>query len=145
MAPATRLPPVKMDNEKLRQVFMNLVDNSIKYTAQGSVRVSVKLEDDAVVTRVSDSGMGIDPTDLPNLFQKFSRGKGMSLVHTEGTGLGLYVAREMVNAHGGKIWAESSGKGQGSTFIVSLPIVKEKKTAAATVKKSAAQKSAPTV
>lgn len=128
LAPPKRLPQVKMDAEKLRQVFMNLVDNSIKYTEQGSVRVSVKLEEGAIVTRVSDSGMGIDPADLPNLFQKFSRGKGMSLVHTEGTGLGLYVAREMVAAHGGKIWAESPGKGRGSTFVVSLPMVKEKKT-----------------
>lgn len=142
VAPAERLPQVKMDNEKLRQVFMNLVDNSIKYTEQGSVHVSVKLEGDSVVSRVSDSGMGIDPEDLPNLFQKFSRGKGMSLVHTEGTGLGLYVAREMVAAHGGRVWAESPGKGRGSTFIVSLPIIKEKKTAAAatTAKKTPAKK-----
>jgi signal transduction histidine kinase len=72
--------------------------------------------------------MGIDKSELPNLFQKFSRGKGMSRVHTEGTGLGLYVAKEMIKAHGGKIWAESLGKERGSTFYVSLPIVvKDKK------------------
>ncbi|MDD5291484.1 MAG: ATP-binding protein, partial [Patescibacteria group bacterium] len=71
---------------------------------------------------VSDSGMGIGKEDLPNLFKKFSRGSGTSTIHTEGTGLGLYVAREMVEAHKGKIWAESKGKGKGSKFCFEIPI-----------------------
>lgn len=125
------LPRVKMDNEKLRQVLMNLVDNAVKYTKKGWVHVRVAQDGGSVVVRVSDTGMGIDPQDMPNLFQKFSRGTGTSLVHTEGTGLGLYVAREIVAAHGGKVWAESQGPGQGSTFIVSLPGMSEKQIAAA--------------
>ena len=75
----------------------------------------------AVEFSVSDSGMGIQPEDLPNLFKKFSRGTGTSLIHTEGTGLGLYVARQMVEAHHGKIWAESAGEGKGSKFYFRLP------------------------
>jgi len=62
---------------------------------------------------VADFGIGIRPEDIVNLFKKFSRGEGTSTVHTEGTGLGLYVAKEMVEAHKGKIWAESKGRGGG--------------------------------
>jgi signal transduction histidine kinase len=128
--PEKVLPVVEMDKDKLRQVFMNLVDNAVKYTDKGGIRVSVMTEskNKNILVKVTDTGMGIDKSELPNLFQKFSRGKGMSRVHTEGTGLGLYVAKEMIKAHGGKIWAESLGKERGSTFYVSLPIVvKDKK------------------
>ncbi len=120
-APTRRLPKVRMDEQKLRQVFMNLVDNAVKYTDAGGITVTVKQEANKAVIRVTDTGIGIDAADLPNLFQKFSRGEGMSLVHTEGTGLGLYVAREMVLAHGGQISADSAGTGKGSTFVVTLP------------------------
>ena len=71
---------------------------------------------------VADTGTGIRKDDLPHLFQKFSRGSGTSLVHTEGTGLGLYVARMMIEAHKGVIWAESAGDGQGSKFCFKLPV-----------------------
>lgn len=68
----------------------------------------------------ADSSMGIRPEDMVNLFKKFSRGNGTSLIHTEGTGLGLYVARMMIEAHRGKIWAESEGEGQRSKFCFEL-------------------------
>ena len=70
----------------------------------------------------ADFGIGIRPEDIVNLFKKFSRGQGTSTIHTEGTGLGLYVAKEMVEAHQGKIWAESKGRGRGSKFWFELPI-----------------------
>lgn len=123
--PETPLPKVNIDDEKIRQVVMNLIDNAIKYTKQGTVTVSLAQVENNLEFRVSDSGMGISPTDLPNLFQKFSRGTGASLTHTEGTGLGLYVARQMIEAHQGKIWAESKGEAMGSRFCFKLPIIQQ--------------------
>ncbi len=127
--PNEGLPEIRMDEEKIRLVIMNLIDNAIKYTQKGFVRVSLKVNNPPSLTKggtvefcVSDSGMGVRPEDLPNLFQKFTRGTGTSLVHTEGTGLGLYVARQMIEAHHGHIWAESDGEGKGSRFCFSLPI-----------------------
>lgn len=128
-------PPVKIDEEKIRQVVMNLIDNAIKYSQKGSILVSLKYVENRQETPsdakerqnnyiefcVADSGMGISKDDLPRLFQKFTRGSGTSLVHTEGTGLGLYVARMMIEAHNGKIWAESEGEGKGSKFCFKLP------------------------
>ena len=117
------LPEIKIDEEKIRQVVMNLIDNAIKYTKKGSVTVDIRKRDDKIRFCVADSGMGIDPKDLINLFKKFHRGEGTVLIHTEGTGLGLYVARNMLNMHKGKIWAESKGVGKGSKFCFEIPIV----------------------
>jgi len=120
--PAEPLPKFKLDEEKIRQVVMNLIDNGLKYTKQGSITIKLELVNNKVKFSVADSGMGIRPEDMGNLFKKFSRGTGTSLIHTEGTGLGLYVARMMVEAHHGKIWAESDGEGKGSRFCFELPI-----------------------
>jgi signal transduction histidine kinase len=125
--PKTALPTLKLDEEKLRQVIMNLIDNSIKYTKQGSVTVSLYQKDNRVIFSVKDTGIGIDEEGKDNLFKKFSRGTGTSLIHTEGTGLGLYVAKQIVEGHGGDIWVESPGEGKGSEFLVSLPVAKEGK------------------
>jgi len=119
--PAKPLPKIRIDDEKIRQVVMNLVDNAIKYTKKGSITVNFEVVNKKIRFCVSDSGIGISQEYLPNLFQKFSRGQGTSVIHTEGTGLGLYVAREMVEAHKGKIWAESKGEGMGSKFCFELP------------------------
>lgn len=124
--PAQKLPPISFDSEKLRQVFMNLVDNSVKYTSKGGIRVYLNQDGNNLLLKVADTGMGITADDMSNLFLKFSRGKGVGLIHTEGTGLGLFVAKQIVEAHGGKIWAESDGPDKGSTFVVSLPIVSKK-------------------
>jgi len=101
---------------------MNLIDNAIKYTKKGSLTVSLEAVGKKMRFCVSDSGMGIREADRSNLFKKFSRGQGTSVIHTEGTGLGLYVAREMVEAHKGKIWAESKGEGMGSKFCFEIPV-----------------------
>lgn len=122
--PKKPLPEINIDEEKIRQVVMNLIDNAVKYTPAGKVVVDLTEKDGNIEFCVSDSGMGISAEDLPNLFQKFSRGSGTFLVHTEGTGLGLYVARQMIETHNGKIWAESEGVGKGSKFCFSLPIKK---------------------
>lgn len=120
--PDELLPKTKIDEEKLRQVVMNLIDNAIKYTKKGNVTVTLKKVGKRIQFCVSDSGMGITKDDLGHLFKKFSRGEGTSVVHTEGTGLGLYVAKEMIEAHHGKIWAESEGDGKGASFYFELPI-----------------------
>jgi signal transduction histidine kinase len=120
--PVKPLPAIKIDEEKIRQVVMNLIDNGIKYTKQGSVTIRLEQGEHKVKFSVADSGMGIKSGDIINLFKKFSRGTGTSLIHTEGTGLGLYVARMMIEAHHGKIWAESDGEGKGSRFCFELPV-----------------------
>lgn len=122
--PSKQLALVNIDGEKIRQVIVNLIDNAIKYTKKGSVKVSLSLDDDNIKFCVEDTGMGIRKDDLPNLFQKFSRGTGTFLVHTEGVGLGLYVAKKMMEKHNGKIWAESEGEGKGAKFCFLLPIVR---------------------
>lgn len=123
--PSSTLPLVKMDEEKLRQVVMNLIDNSIKYTPKGSVSVSLKKKENNILFCVSDSGVGVLADDIPNLFKKFSRGTGISLMHTDGTGLGLYVVKQMIELHGGRAWVESAGEGKGSKFYFEIPFVKK--------------------
>lgn len=122
---SANLPPINGDEEKLRQVVMNLIDNSIKYTPHGKIWVNIERKDDVLEFSVKDTGMGIDKRDLPRLFQKFSRGTGMSLVHTEGTGIGLFIGKKIIEAHGGKIWAESKGRDQGSRFAFTVKIVNQ--------------------
>ncbi|OIO47225.1 MAG: hypothetical protein AUJ28_01105 [Parcubacteria group bacterium CG1_02_37_51] len=118
------LPAVKIDKNKIRQVVINITDNAIKYTNQGEVKIKLEVFKNMVRYSVTDTGMGISKEDMPHLFQKFSRGQDVSLIHTEGTGLGLYVGKMMIEAHNGKIWAESAGDGKGSTFIFEIPIAK---------------------
>lgn len=118
---ASGIQQIIMDSGKIREVVTNLVDNAIKYTNEGFVKVSVQASSYGIRLTVSDSGVGINPNDLPFLFEKFSRGNDTAKTHVEGTGLGLYVAKNLVEAHGGRIWIESAGVGKGSTFFVELP------------------------
>jgi signal transduction histidine kinase len=115
--------PVTADPDKFRQVIMNIVDNSIKYTPSGSI--SVSLEKDAargmIRLVVADTGVGIAHDVIPKLFQKFLRAPNASDANIHGTGLGLFIAKEIMSAHGGRIWAESDGEGAGSRFCVELP------------------------
>lgn len=121
-APKKALPPIKLDKTKLRQVAINLIDNSIKYTDKGGLTVTLTQEGNKLKFCVADTGMGISPDGLQNLFKKFSRGEKTSILHTEGTGLGLYVGKMMVEAHGGRIWAESDGEKKGSRFCFEIPV-----------------------
>jgi signal transduction histidine kinase len=111
---------IKGDEEKLKQVISNLVDNAIKYTDSGFVKISVKEEDGYVLIKVQDSGRGIEKDYLEKIFEGFERGKIDRKI--AGSGLGLYIAKEFIKAHKGEIWAESEGEGKGSTFYVKLPI-----------------------
>ena len=116
------LPKIMVDQDKLRQVILNIVDNAIKYTKEGGVTFELKKLDEQEEIKVSDTGEGIDEKELNSLFQMFSRATAGTQLHTEGAGLGLYVARQFIEMHGGKIWAESPGKSKGSTFYIQLPI-----------------------
>lgn len=120
-APPARVWKVSADLSSLRQVFQNLIDNAIKYTDRGSVTVSVESGTGSTVrVRVADTGRGISPQLLPKLFGQFSRDP--SIAHElAGTGLGLYIARQIAEAHHGTVWAASAGIGKGSEFVVQLP------------------------
>ncbi len=113
---------VHADENKVKEVVGNIIDNSIKYTRVGSVTVSVEKRDANVVISVADTGAGIAPEVLPHLFKKFSRADAQKL-NLFGTGLGLYLSRMFVEAQGGKIWAESEGRDKGSRFFIELPVI----------------------
>jgi signal transduction histidine kinase len=117
---------LKGDQNKLRQVVVNLVDNAIKYTdPDGNVKVRLekKKKGDQKLIRLSvvDNGRGIEPETIHKLFQKFSRGAAGKKTNMGGSGLGLYLAKQIAKAHAGDLWAESDGPGKGSSFIVEFP------------------------
>lgn len=122
IAPTKSIPKLSLDQNKIREVIMNLTDNAIKYTPKGFVKMKLERLDDSVRFSVSDSGRGLEVDEIPLLFQKFSRARGVQLVHTEGTGLGLYIAKNIIEKHNGKIWVESEGKDKGSTFFIQFKI-----------------------
>jgi len=113
---------LRADPQQIKRVFMNLLSNAIKYTPpRGTIRVSLAREDEQIHAQVSDTGAGIAPEDLPHLFEEFYRANTPMNAQIRGTGLGLTLVKRIVEAHGGKIWAESV-VGRGSTFHVLLPM-----------------------
>lgn len=120
--PAKLLPAAMVDADKMADVILNLIDNAIKYTTEGSITVSAAAEDGSIHVRVKDTGVGIKPGDAGQLFNKFVRGSGIAKIQPGGTGLGLFIAKSVIDSHGGKIWVESEGEGQGSTFQFTVPI-----------------------
>lgn len=121
-APEHELPHVVVDSQRIRQVMLNFVDNAIKYTPEGHVDVYLKEEGGRVTFSVTDTGRGLAPGSVEKLFQKFSRVGGSFRVNTEGTGLGLYVAKQIINEHRGRVSVSSPGENKGSTFSMELPI-----------------------
>jgi signal transduction histidine kinase/ActR/RegA family two-component response regulator len=120
--PGPGRPYVAADPHRLEQVFVNLLGNAVKFTpAGGRVTVKITASDRSVNVRVIDTGRGIDPAFLPHIFERFRQAEETTARRAGGLGLGLFIARRLVDAHGGRIRAESDGEGRGSTFIVSLP------------------------
>lgn len=111
------------DRAQLMNVFKNVVDNSIKYTPKGEVRISLTPEPQKkmVLFAIKDTGVGITPEDMQNLFTEGGHGKDSVKVNVESTGFGLYIVKQIVDAHKGRVWAESEGAGKGTQFYVELP------------------------
>ena len=108
---------IRGDKGRLVQVITNLLGNALKFTKEGQITVTLTSDNNnQVVVIVKDSGTGIDPEIYPRLFSKFATKS------EEGTGLGLYISKKIVEAHGGKIWAQNNPDGKGTTFYFTLPI-----------------------
>jgi two-component system sensor histidine kinase VicK len=106
---------VEADKTRIYEVISNLLSNAIKFTQKGIIEISLVREGDFAKVAVKDSGKGIDPEMIPKLFTRFSS-KSES-----GTGLGLYISRGIIEAHGGRIWAENNKDGKGATLSFSIP------------------------
>lgn len=119
--PSQAVANVVADRDRIRQVVLNFIDNAIKYTSQGRIDVELSQSGDTVMCSVRDTGKGLQPAEIERLFTKFTRVGGADRFHTEGAGLGLYVARQIVREHHGEVKAESPGVGHGSTFSMILP------------------------
>ena len=114
---------VNADPDRMREVLTNLIDNAVKYTPKGEVEVTLTGDKNEVKVSVRDTGMGISPDEKKHMFEKFYRINNTMTTNIGGTGLGLYIARSLVELYGGRIWVDST-PGQGSTFSFTLPIVK---------------------
>jgi signal transduction histidine kinase len=119
-------PPLDADRRRIRQVLVNLLENAVKYSDDGEIRVQVGRGEHEgrpmAVLSVRDRGIGLDAADLDRIFDRFAQAAGDPVRGHAGLGLGLYVARQIARAHQGDVWAESPGKGRGSTFHLRLPL-----------------------
>jgi PAS domain S-box-containing protein len=123
--PEKKLPRVMVDVEKIKLAIQNLLDNAVRYTpAGGKVIVSLKAGKKEIEFSVKDSGVGISKDQQGRVFTKFFRGSNVLKMETEGSGLGLFIAKNIIEAHGGKIWFESE-EGKGTTFYFTLPVKEE--------------------
>jgi len=120
---APDLPPVQVDEGRIGQVLLNLVGNALQYTpAGGQVRIHARRQDGAVLVTVEDTGIGLAPEQLPHVFERFYRVDRSRSRAGGGSGIGLTIAKHLVEAHGGQIWAASEGIGRGSAFSFTLPV-----------------------
>lgn len=121
----SEIPPVNMDKEKMELAVQNLIENAAKYTPEGgSIHITMEKHEAEVVFKIKDTGVGIPESEHERIFTKFFRGDNVIKMETEGSGLGLYTTRNIIDAHRGKIWFESK-EGKGTTFFFSLPFAKQ--------------------
>jgi signal transduction histidine kinase len=111
---------VEADKDRISQVITNLVDNAFKFTEAGSIKITLEKKDkETAVVTVKDTGSGIDPHIMSSLFSKFMT------ISVKGTGLGLFVSKNIIQVHGGNIWAKNNPDGKGASFIFVIPLVQE--------------------
>lgn len=114
---------INADRNRLRQVMINLITNAMKFTEKGKIAIHIEREENNVLISVKDTGVGIHPSQLEAVFQEFTQVDSSTTRKAGGTGLGLPISRRLIEMHGGRLWAESTGiDGEGSTFYVFLPI-----------------------
>lgn len=118
------IPYVWCDERKITHVISNLLDNAAYYTDKGGISINYEIDDAYLKINIKDTGVGISDDDKGNLFQKFSRGKSASSYHPDGSGMGLYIAKKIVEGNDGEMTYASEGIGKGSTFSFTLPIFK---------------------
>ena len=133
--PSQDIPEIYAQKDYLREALSNLIDNALKYTPsskdhlaarqvrdkEGKVEVSLDRKESSVLIKIKDNGIGIPKEEISNLFQKFSRASNARDMYTDGSGLGLFVVKEVIEGHRGRVWVKSK-QGEGSTFFISLPI-----------------------
>jgi len=129
--PKTKLPRITIDTEKIRLVVQNLLDNAVRYTPlHGRITILLEIikfhdkDEREIIFSIKDTGVGIPQDQQPRVFTKFFRGANVMRMDTEGTGLGLFISKNIVEAHGGKIWFESEER-KGTTFYFTLPVKEE--------------------
>ncbi|MCX6722104.1 MAG: HAMP domain-containing sensor histidine kinase [Candidatus Staskawiczbacteria bacterium] len=123
--PGEKLPALTLDEDKIRIVIDNLVDNAINYTPEGGeIKISMLKNGNEEEIKVTDTGRGIPKSDQSKIFSKFFRGSNILKVNKEGTGMGLFMSKNIINLHGGKIWFTSE-EGKGTTFSFTIPIPKK--------------------
>jgi signal transduction histidine kinase len=118
---------LEADKQKVKQILFNLLSNAVKFSKSGvgSITITTKKYDEMVQISVSDTGIGIKKEDVGKLFKKFQQIENATYKKYGGTGLGLAISKELVELHGGRIWAESK-YGEGSTFTFQIPIENKK-------------------
>jgi signal transduction histidine kinase len=107
----------------MKTALFNVIDNGIKYTLKGGVTIKLQIINNKLQIIVKDTGIGIKKEERAGLFERtFERGKEAEKIYIPGRGIGLYISKNFIEAHGGRIWVESKGENQGSTFFIELPI-----------------------
>jgi len=118
------IPEIEIDKAKMKSALFNVIDNGLKYTKRGGVTIKLQIANGKLQIAVKDTGIGIKREEITGLFERtFERGKEAEKVYTTGRGIGLYISKNIIEAHSGKIWVESEGINQGSTFFVELSVV----------------------
>lgn len=120
--PENKLPLIEADPLKINQAIYTVIENAIRYTTEGGAEITVEAANQKIRIKVKDTGEGMDKNESQRIFESFTRGGAGVRLWTQGAGLGLYLAKRYIELHAGKIWAESRGRGSGSTFYVELPI-----------------------